>query len=59
MTYHHLADIATAIRMASTDLAHRAQHLDAALSATGSLQRELLMQRLATPPPTQPTAGNQ
>ena len=41
-----LSRVDLAVTCASTDCRHRRQHLDAALSATGDLQRALILEQL-------------
>ena len=47
-----LSRVTVAMSCASEDAAHRREHLEAALSSTGELQRALILERLKLDPPT-------
>jgi hypothetical protein len=47
-----LSRVDIAVACASKDAEHRREHLEAALSATGELQRALWLERLKLDPPT-------
>jgi hypothetical protein len=51
-----LSRVTVAVSCACEDATHRREHLEAALSATGELQRALILERLhLDQPPRRPT----